>query len=85
MKFAHGMIDKMLESIPADKSLHQPHPSSNHVLWTLGHLAATYAWFATTIDAKAGERAPFKLPASYGTLFGMGSKPTCDASACPPL
>lgn len=85
MKFAHGMLDKMLESIPADKGLHQQHPSSNHVVWTLGHLASTYAWFATTIDLKAGESAPFALPESYGTLFGMGSKPSSDAKAYPSL
>lgn len=86
MKFSHGMLDKMLETIPAEKGLHQMHPTSNHVVWTLGHLACTYAWFATTIDAKAGEKvSAFALPESYGALFGMGSKPSGDAGVYPSL
>ncbi|MFT3684762.1 MAG: hypothetical protein QM783_07490 [Phycisphaerales bacterium] len=86
MKFSHGMIDKMLETIPADKCLHQQHGSSNHVVWTLGHLACTYAWFATTIDADAYSKSDaFNIPESWGPLFGMGSKVSSDASVYPPL
>lgn len=86
MKFSHGMLDKMLDTVPADKCLHQHHPTSNHVIWTLGHLASTYAWLATTIDPKAGEKVDaFNLPASYAKLFGGGSKPNGDASAYPSL
>lgn len=81
MKFAHGMLDTMLATVPAEKSLHQVHPTSNHLLWTLGHLACTYAWFSGTIDAKGGAA----LPESWGALFGMGSKPSSDAKVYPSL
>ena len=85
MNFAHGMLDKMLDTIPADKAFYQIHPTSNHAAWTLGHLACTYAWLATTIDAKAGAAAPFSLPESYGKLFNMGSKPTADSAGYPAM
>jgi len=86
MKFSHGMLDTMLKGIPDDKAAFQLHPTSNHVLWTLGHLACTYAWFATTIDAKAAEGSgPHCLPEAFGKQFGMGSKPSGDASVYPPL
>jgi hypothetical protein len=79
MKFSHGMLDTMLATVPADKGVHQVHPTSNHVVWTLGHLACTYAWFSGTIDAEGAA----KLPESYNALFGMGSKPMGDAKAYP--
>lgn len=79
MKFAHGMLDTMLATVPADKALHQVHPTSNHVVWTLGHLACTYAWFSTTINGKSA----VTLPESYNGLFGMGTKPVADAGAYP--
>jgi hypothetical protein len=87
MKFAHGMLDKMLETIPDDKCVHQQHPTSNHVAWTLGHMASTYAWLATTIDANAasGGTGAFALPESYAKLFGGGSKPSANMKDYPPL
>lgn len=85
MKFAHGMLDKMLDTIPADKGTHQQHPTSNHVAWTLGHLASTYAWLAGSIDAQAAQASVFALPESYAKLYGGGSKPSADAAAYPSL
>ena len=81
LRFAHDMLNKMIDGVPADKALHQPHATSNHVVWTLGHLAATYAWFCTLTDPKAAPN----LPDSYNGLFGMGSKPLPDAGKYPPL
>lgn len=81
MKFAHGMLDTMLSSLPAEKALHQLHPTSNHVVWTLGHLACTYAWFSSTIDGKGAAA----IPQAWGPLFGMGSKPVTDAKAYPAI
>jgi hypothetical protein len=81
MNFAHGMLNKMLDGIPADKAAYQIHATSNHVLWTLGHLAATYAWFVSAVDPG---KTP-KLPESYLTLFGGGTKPNPVASTYPAL
>ncbi len=79
MTFSHGMLNTMLASLPAEKMVYQVHPTGNHALWTLGHLACTYAWFSTTIDAKGAGA----IPESWGALFGMGSKPVGDAKAYP--
>jgi DinB superfamily len=81
VKFAHDMLNKVIAAIPADKALFQIHPTSNHVVWTLGHLATTYAWFQTLFDAKANAG----LPDSYNGLFGMGSNPSPDPAKNPPL
>ncbi len=78
--FAHALLDKMLATFPSDKMLFQPSPTSNHALWTMGHLAMTYMWLVTMFDPK---KAP-ALPDSYHRLFGMGSTPTSDAGAYPP-
>lgn len=80
VKFAHGLIDKMLASFPADKMFFQPAPTSNHAVWTMGHLAMTYMWLVTMFDPRLAPA----LPDSYNGLFGMGSKVSSDASAYPP-
>lgn len=79
VKFAHGLIDKMLATYPADKMFYQPLPSSNHAVWIMGHLACTYMWLITMIDPKLAPT----LPDSYNGLFGMGSQPSSDASKYP--
>lgn len=79
VKFAHGMIDKMLTTFPADKMFFQPMPTSNHAAWIMGHLACTYMWLITMIDPKMAPA----LPDSYNGLFGMGSHPSSDASKYP--
>lgn len=81
MNFAHGMLTKTIDLIPADKATYQPHPTSNHVIWTLGHLAATYNWLASTIDAS---KAP-ALPESFSALFGPASKPNPEKDKYPSL
>lgn len=80
MKFAHGALSKAL-TMPDDKAFSQPFPECNHTAWTMGHLACTYAWLATMIDAKADAG----IPDSYNGLFGMESKPTGDAKKYPAL
>jgi hypothetical protein len=77
--FAHDSTTALLADWPEDKLTFQPSPTDNHALWTIGHLAATYQWFATLLD---GTRAP--LPDNYYTLFGTGSKPVADPAAYPP-
>lgn len=80
MKFAHDTLVKTLKVVEG-KELSQPWPEANHALWTMGHLATTYAWLATLIDAKANAG----VPDSYNGLFGMESKPTGDAKKYPPV
>lgn len=79
LNFAHGSTTALLADWPEDKLTFQPSPTDNHALWTIGHLAATYQWFATLLD---GTRAP--LPDNYNALFGTGSKPVADPAAYPP-
>jgi len=79
-KKAHGFVTMMLKDVPAEKLAAQLPGASNHFLWTLGHLASTYAFFCAAIGAKA-----HGLPESYGKLFAFGSSPTADAGAYPAL
>lgn len=51
----------------------------NHPLWVIGHLTVSEA--SITSGMIKGEEP--KLPAGWGTLFGMGSQPVSDASRYP--
>ncbi len=57
---------------------HQVHPTCNHALWFVGHMASVDN-FAISVLApdKAGE------PAEFRELFGMGSQPTDDPTKYP--
>jgi hypothetical protein len=79
LKFAHSMTLSLLKDFPEDKVCHQPCPTDNHIVWSVGHLAATYAWMLSLLGRPAG------VPESYTTLFGWGSKSTPDAKAYPTL
>ncbi len=79
-RFAHKMIHDFAKGINDSMALAQPAGNKNHLIWTYGHLADTYDWFAESlgsIDAKC--------PMTYKELFGGGSKPTGDASKYPTL
>lgn len=80
LAFAHGTTTALLADWPADKLTFQPSPTDNHALWTIGHLASIYQWFASLLD---GTYPP--LPDNYNALFGMGSKPVADPAAYPPV
>ncbi len=80
MNFAHGLLDKAIAAMPADKLTYQPFPEANHVIWTWGHLATTYSWLAGMIDPKANAG----IPDSFNGLFGSQSKPAPDAKKYPP-
>lgn len=80
LNFAHGMTTALLADWPTDKLTHQSVPTDNHALWTIGHLAMTYSWFASLLD---GHMTP--MPDSYNPLFGMGSKPVADPTIYPPM
>lgn len=80
LNFARDQTNQLLEDIPQDKFLHQPVEGGNHALWVVGHLAVSDDFLAGLYDGGAP-----KLPEAYDKLFGMGSKPTNDAAAYPPL
>lgn len=80
LTWVHGTTEALVKSIPTDKSTFQPSACDNHMLWTVGHLASAYSWFASLID---GKTAP--IPDSFDKLFGSKSKPCDDCAAYPPL
>lgn len=80
LNFARGQTDQLLEDIPEDQFLHQPVEGGNHALWVMGHLAVSDEFLAGLYDGGAA-----RLPETYDKLFGMGSKPTNDAAAYPPV
>jgi uncharacterized damage-inducible protein DinB len=75
--WSHGTMDMVMTGFPEDKATYQSHAHDNHLLWTLGHMAATYAWLVGMFEGK------IDLPDGYMTLFGYGSKPSADASQYP--
>ena len=80
LAFAHAITQKAIADFPDSQLTHQPSPTDNHALWTIGHLASTYAWFKGVLD---GSMHP--LPENYKPLFGGGSKPSADHKHYPSL
>ncbi len=80
LRFAHTMLLDLLKGIPTDKALFQPAPTENHVMWTLGHLASSYQWFASALGGPTLEK-----PEGFDTAFAYGCKPLPDAAAYPDL
>ena len=78
LNWTHAMTAQMANSVPPDKATWQASPTDNHVLWTLGHMATAYSWFASLIDGKGAE-----LPADYDKLFAFKSVPVNDPSVYP--
>ena len=64
-----GITDKLIDGMPDDALTHQPSPSDNHALWTMGHLAGADCYFGGLCGATTHQ------PDSYEALFGMNSKP----------
>lgn len=79
MKFAHASGQQLMVGFPDNHACFQATPTDNHLLWTLGHLAATNGWFVTLLDANAKSN----VPENYNALFGMESKPLPDAAKYP--
>ena len=77
-KFTYGLIQKFAAGFPDDQVLAQPTGCPNHLLWTFGHLASTASWMNGLLTGGA----PI-VPETYNALFGMGSKPSSDASLYP--
>lgn len=79
MKWTHALTLKLADGFNEQQMFYQSVPTDNHLLWTFGHLATAYSWFASLIDGKTAD-----IPADYGTLF-YTNKPTGDSSAYPSL
>ena len=50
LEFTRKISNDILNGITDDKLTHQPSPTDNHALWVMGHLAATDAWMASTLN-----------------------------------
>ena len=71
---------KYLEGIPEGKYTYQPWAGANHVLWNLGHIAATDMFAIAALKGASG------FPTGpYDSIFGMGSTPVDDPSKYPPI
>jgi DinB superfamily len=70
LTFARNASIGVMKDWPEDKWIAQSTPHDNHPIWVMGHIANTDAW----IGGMIGIDMP-SLPASYSTMFGMGSKP----------
>ena len=78
LNWVRVMSNMMLKDFPESKVAHQTGPHDNHVLWVLGHLAHTGCWMASNCDIQGMPTIP-----NADALFGMGSKPSPDASKYP--
>lgn len=76
-QFARKIVNRYATGF--DDVTAQPANLPNHLLWSLGHLAATASWFNTLMAKNANHT----VPGNYESLFGMDSKPTSDPSAYP--
>ena len=68
LQWVHNLTNLLIDSIPADRACFQCAPTDNHLLWNLGHLAATYEWIGTLMGGQK------TLQEAYNTLFGGGFK-----------
>jgi uncharacterized damage-inducible protein DinB len=80
LAFARRLTTGLLEDLPADKLTFQACPGANHALWIAGHLTYADNGFRTQLGKQESV-----CPESWDALFGMGSKPTADASAYPSM
>jgi len=80
LAFAHSITQKAIADFPDSKLTYQQSPTDNHALWTIGHLACTYAWFKSVFDG-----AMHPLPENYNALFTGKSKPSPDHKQYPAL
>lgn len=77
-RFAHQTTGRWARDIRDGQRVAQLAPTSNHVLWCLGHLALSNAWFASALDGQ-----PVGVREAWDRLFDMGSRPVADLSAHP--
>lgn len=78
MQFAHDFVVRACMTMPEDKQAYQATANDNHALWTMGHIATAYDWFAGLLDGGSSQ-----LSENDQKLFGFQSKPVGDASVYP--
>jgi hypothetical protein len=78
LKFTRSCSTGLLKDFPENKWTFQRSASDNHVLWALGHMVLTDAWFASILNIPG-----VKAPDGWDKLFGTGTKPVGDASKYP--
>lgn len=70
LEFSRWYTNNLLKGIPEDRYTHQVGPTANHIVWVMGHLAATDAWVASEVGAEK-----VRVPEAITKAFGGGSKP----------
>ncbi len=80
LKDGHSLFVRSISDFPEDKLTFQSFPQENHVMWTAGHMVATYAWWASFITK---DLAP--LPESFKEIFDNKKKPVADRSVYPAM
>ncbi len=78
LEFVHKVTRDLLRDFPDDRLTHQPGPTDNHVMWTVGHLASVNDWFASLIDGK-----PVAFRTEWQPLFGYKSAPSTERGKYP--
>lgn len=78
---ARDMTEGILASFQSPEDwTYQVHPKANHALWIAGHLGHADNFFLTLLDPEKGVEKE-----GWSEAFGMGSQPTSDPAAYPPV
>ncbi len=80
LKYTHETVNSFVKGFDRAQATAQAPGNPNHVIWTLGHLATSYHWFANCLDGASS-----KPPEGYEKLFGTSSKPTDNPADYPAL
>lgn len=72
-----GYMQRLVADVPDERMCEQPAGYSNHPAWQIGHTAVTCDFVGGMLGLEPA------LPAAWQGLFGVGTKPTDNASAYP--
>jgi hypothetical protein len=78
LEFTRKISNDILNGITDDKLTLQPSPTDNHALWVMGHLAATDAWIASTLNIPG-----VNVSEAVTKAYSSGAKPS--AKGNPPV
>ncbi len=80
LKDGHQLFVRSVSDVPEDKLTYQSTPTENHVMWTAGHIAATYAWWTSFLTKDLTPP-----PAEFLEVFNNKKKPVADRSQYPAM
>lgn len=80
LKDGHNLFVRSITDFPEDKLVYQSFPEENHVMWTAGHMATTYAWWCSFITKDVSPP-----PETFRAVFNNKMKPVADRSAYPAM